>query len=436
VPFSRFWLLALMILLPGKSYSAPLSFTQALELALNRNDASGQGVMETGNSANAATPERIGQSCPIHLQDYAGIAARFATADSFGSPAGGAALSPAGIEPSGGAFDLRSRKNVILCTALVYSRFEGLAAQRQLLSRQLELVTRLMDIESRRVHVDVDNPVLLTQAKLLRATIRFESAALGASERKTRTALSALLDLPPNQIDQIDPVVASMPALPVPLTSTLEDNETLQQLMAYRDLVQLQYITENAHRLKTTQELVLAKASIATLVAAHVTEGITFLALLQLNNQIHEAKIQFLGASSDIESWAFRRARPSETQPAVPPEALGSPSPPQSGDSTSGAQPPALLSILISPAIKDLQVGKSQQFSAIATYSNGQAKDITSEANWSCSADTGAALSSTGLLTGLSAGALTVRVESQGLTHSRKLSITDQPIDEYLLPNH
>jgi hypothetical protein len=93
-------------------------------------------------------------------------------------------------------------------------------------------------------------------------------------------------------------------------------------------------------------------------------------------------------------------------------------------------QSPWLLFILISPAIKELHAGKSQQYTAVAKYSDGHAKDVTSEANWSCSNDTGAILSTTGLLTGLSVRVVTVNVEFKGLTQSRKLSITEQPMDE------
>ena len=199
-----------------------------------------------------------------------------------------------------------------MCTALLFANLDGIQAQQHVLSRQQELAARLIDIESRRVSVDVDHPLLLTQAKLLRARARVESAALGASERKMRAALSTLLGRP---LDQAGIVENSMPPLPENPTNTLEDSETLQQLLACRDLVQLDYLSEYLARLKAAHDMELAKASIGTLVAAHITEGFKFNALLQLNNQIRLAKIQFLGTTGDLEPWALGQPGPNAASP-------------------------------------------------------------------------------------------------------------------------
>jgi hypothetical protein len=176
----------------------------------------------------------------------------------------------------------------------------------------------------------------------------------------------------------------------------------------------------------------LAKASIGSLVAAHVTEEIKFIGLLKFNDEIRAARIQFLAASGDLEDWSFQRATPNSKRSPTLPKGQASNSTAPADSSLIGTQVSSLLSILITPATKDLQVGRSQQYSAIATYSDGHAKDVTSEATWSCSSDTGAILSTTGLLTGLSVGTITVKVEFQDLTHSRNLSIVKQPLDEYL----
>jgi hypothetical protein len=405
-----------------------LTFRQAVERALNRNGnvSSPQGGQTAGEHhseiAGLAANER---RCPVHLQDYAGIAARLSSANELGLLQAGPIL--AEFPGNAGNLDLQSRKNVILCTALLYSELEGIQARELVLHQQQEYVNRLMDIESRRVSAKVDQPLLLTHAKLLRARTRMESAALRTFEHKTRVALSALVGLPS---DQVAAVENSMPPLPGKLATTVENDETLQQLTAYRDIVQLDYVSESMARLKISHDMLLAKASVGSLVAAHITEEIKFGALLQLNNHIRTAKIQFLSASDDLESWALRRPTPNANRslaPPIPPETgLSS----QAADLTSSVQSPSLLSILISPAIKELQSGKSQQYSAVATYSDGHARDVTSEANWSCSSDTNAVLSATGLLTGLSVGVVTVSVEFQGLTQSRRLSITEQPIDE------
>jgi hypothetical protein len=438
VKLPRLWLLALVALLPGRVLSAPLTFGHALERALDHNWGSGQHASGTGQAAG--TNDEFGsghqaseRSCPVHLQDYAGIAARLASTNEMGLPAEGSIFLayPTGSSP--GAFSLRSRKSVVLCTALLFAELEGIQSEKLVLHQQQEYVSRLMDIESRRVSAEVDHPLLLTQAKLLRARTRMETAALESLERKTRAGLSGLTGLP---LDQVEPVDDSMPPLPDELTRSGENSEVLRQLLAYRDVVQLDYVSEYINRLKVTHDMELAKTSIGNLVAAHITEEIKFIALLELNSQIRAAKIQFLGETDGLEAWALGQAMPDGSHLIAPPNTPESDSPASPGSLNSSAQTASLLSILVTPAIKELPVGKSQQFSAIATYSNGHAKDVTSEADWSCSSDTGALLSTTGLLTGLSVGAVAVHVDFQGLTHSRKLTITEQPVDEYLSRDH
>jgi hypothetical protein len=415
-----------------------LTFGHALELALALNGDDGQSASGTGHAAGSGEAEGTGHQagerlCPIHLQNYAGIAAQLASSNEMGLPPGGPVFLTYPAEPSGGAFVLRSGKSVVLCTALLYAKLGGIQTEQLVLHQQQDYVSRLLDIESRRVSADVDHPLLLTQAKLLRARTRMESVALDALERKTRAELSVLTGLP---VDQVESVDNSMPPLPDELIKSGENREVLRQLLAYRDIVQLDYVSEYMNRLKVTHDMELAKASIGNLVAAHITEEMKFVALLQLNSQIRAAKIQFLSETDSLEAWALGHAMPDGSQLIAPPKTSESDSPASPGSLNSGGQAPSLLSILISPAIKELHAGKSQQYSAIATYSNGRAKDVTSEADWSCSCDTGAVLSTTGLLTGLSVGAVTVHVEFQGLAHSRKLTITEQPLDEYLSRDH
>jgi hypothetical protein len=290
-----------------------------------------------------------------------------------------------------------------------------------------------MDIESRRVHADFDQPIFLTQAKQLRARTRLESLALSAAEHESRTGLSALIGIAP---DQLDVIGDSIPPLPENLISSPDDTEVLQQLLAIRDVVQLDYFAEYTNRLRATQDMVLAKASIGRLVAAHVNEEMKLNALLEVNNQIRLAKIQFLAKSGGLEDWAFGRKVQRVNSPSAPVGIPAAEPPKASTDAVSSVGTPSILSILISPAIKKLEGGRSQQFSAIATFSDGHAKDVTAEANWSCSSDTVAVLSTTGLLTGLAVGEVDVNVEYQGLAHSRRVSVTEAPVDEYLLPGH
>ena len=442
VKFSPVWLVALLSLLPCRLQCTSLTFGQALELALNRQGNLGQASSRASQAANGHDLEMhglemngrsaSGQSCPAHLQDFAGIATLLTSPNELGFLQGGPVFTAPPGQLSAGAFDLDSSKSVILCTALLYAELDGLETEKRVLDRQQDFVSRLIDIESRRVSAEVDHPLLLMQAKLLRARTRMESEALLAFEGKTRSALSAVVGLPP---DQVDPVENSLPPLSEILTSSPENRAVLQQLAAYRDIVQLDYASEYTSRLKVTHAMALGKSSIGSLVAIHVTEEMKFDALLQVNNQIRMAKIQFLGMSDDLENWAFGRTTSEPISPFTLPQSPESGSLAPSAGPDSSVPAPSLLSIVIAPNIKELQVGRSQQYSAIATYSNGRAKDVTTEAVWSCSRDTRAILSSAGFATGLSPGVITVNVKFQGLTHSRTLSIAEQPVDEYLSPD-
>jgi hypothetical protein len=277
----------------------------------------------------------------------------------------------------------------------------------------------------------VDHPLELTQAKMLRARTRLESAALDASQRAAETGLAALLGLSPDSSFVVD---NSMPPLPEKPAPGSENNQVLQKLLAYRDLVQLDYLAAYMHRLKATHDMALARASIGVFVEAELEETMKLAALIRFNNQVRMAKIQFEGASDDLESWAFGRVHGeggvsgiSRENPT--PEAVrGENAPPLSIPS------PALISLLIAPGIPELPVGKTQQYSAIATDGDGHARDVSAEATWSCSTDRGAVLSTTGLLTALSEGQLTIRVEFQGLTSTRKLSIPPVPADQTIAP--
>jgi hypothetical protein len=221
-----------------------------------------------------------------------------------------------------------------------------------------------------------------------------------------------------------------MPPLPEKKPSASEDSQVLPRLLAFRDLVQLDYLAAYMNRQKATHDMALARASIGALVAAELEETMKLAALIQFNNQIRLAKIQFQGASDDLENWAFGRGRPERSDSGassqIPsPEAVHG-----EGAGPLSLHPPRLISLLIAPGMAELPMGKSQQYSAIATDSDGHARDVSAEANWSCSTDTGAVLSATGLLTALSEGRLRIRVEFQGLTGDRDLSVAPPAIED------
>jgi hypothetical protein len=64
-----------------------------------------------------------------------------------------------------------------------------------------------------------------------------------------------------------------------------------------------------------------------------------------------------------------------------------------------GASSPTLVSITVTPATLTAPIGSSQQFKAIATYSDGSTQDITSQVTWVSSNASVATVSSSGLAT-------------------------------------
>ena len=78
-----------------------------------------------------------------------------------------------------------------------------------------------------------------------------------------------------------------------------------------------------------------------------------------------------------------------------------------------------LSSIAITPALPaKLAVGSSRQFTATGTYQDRSSVDITSKVTWISSANNIAAISSTGLASGLAAGNTNITATMSGVTSS------------------
>jgi hypothetical protein len=379
---------------PLRASAAPVGFPQALASALNR-------WHEQAPAAQSA-------ACAVPLEDFSALAAQLVAANEIGLPP--AASLPAAHTASN-LIPLGSRSGVLLCAALLYSNLEAVQTQRTLLADQQKLVARLLYVESRRVSADVDPPLELVHAKLLRARIRMQAASLEAAEQKARLDLAALADLPP---DSLDTAAGSMPALPDSPALLPGDEPVLRQLLAYQDIVQLDYAAEYATRLRAAHDMELGSSSLGALLAAHITEQMKFQALLRVHQRIRVARLQMLAAHGALEAWA-------QPDLAKPPSAA-EPKP----DSK-------LLSLLVAPIIDDLPQGKSQQLTAIATDANGHARDVSAESEWTLSRDSRALVSSTGLLTALSPGRVTLTVRFGGLSQFLPLTLQAPPPDEFLI---
>ena len=80
---------------------------------------------------------------------------------------------------------------------------------------------------------------------------------------------------------------------------------------------------------------------------------------------------------------------------------------------------------MIAPAITVLPARKSQQLAAVAIGRGGSGKDVTSMAKWSSSNNSIAIVSTTGLLTALISGQVTVTATLDGVSESLELTVTE-----------
>jgi uncharacterized protein YjdB len=93
--------------------------------------------------------------------------------------------------------------------------------------------------------------------------------------------------------------------------------------------------------------------------------------------------------------------------------------------STSAAQGPSLSSISVTPASPSLVAGKTQQFTAMGTYSDGSMKDLTATVTWSSSAESAATIgTASGLATGLAQGPTTITASSGVISGTAILTVT------------
>ncbi len=95
---------------------------------------------------------------------------------------------------------------------------------------------------------------------------------------------------------------------------------------------------------------------------------------------------------------------------------------------------PVLVSISVTPGSSLVTAGNTVQLTATGTYSDGSTQNVTSFASWSSSATTIATVNS-GLLTGVSAGSVTVTASASGVTSPAASVQVGTPADFYVATN-
>lgn len=82
-----------------------------------------------------------------------------------------------------------------------------------------------------------------------------------------------------------------------------------------------------------------------------------------------------------------------------------------------------ITGITVSPANPSVNAGATQQFTAMATFSDGTTQDVSSSATWASSNTAAATISNTGLATAAAAGTTTISATSGGVTGSTTLTV-------------
>ena len=94
-----------------------------------------------------------------------------------------------------------------------------------------------------------------------------------------------------------------------------------------------------------------------------------------------------------------------------------------SGSGNPPGTTPSLTSITITPALTTLNIGSQQQLKATGNYSDGSSKDLTSKVSWSSSSTSIASISSSGMVTGLKSGKITITASDSKITGDEKFSV-------------
>ena len=90
---------------------------------------------------------------------------------------------------------------------------------------------------------------------------------------------------------------------------------------------------------------------------------------------------------------------------------------------TNGPPPPALTSILVSPAAQTILTGSTEQFTATGTYADGSSKDISLQVTWGSSNTAVATVNTSGLVSAVAPGNTTISATLNSVSSSTALTV-------------
>jgi len=197
----------------------------------------------------------------------------------------------------------------------------------------------------------------------------------------------------------------------------------VKQLQSARDVAQLEYILARTDTTKQEAATELGNATLGSKEAVYISEDERLDALLDADFRLQSAQMQLLYAARQLEPWLLADGSSGSAVGAGVARTSSNREPGRSSETT--ASPP-ISDIMMTPAVSTLVVGQSRQFSATVIYGNGTAKDKSSEAEWRCTSNWNAIVSTSGLVTALASGQITVTVTYSGVSESQNITISDE----------
>jgi hypothetical protein len=94
------------------------------------------------------------------------------------------------------------------------------------------------------------------------------------------------------------------------------------------------------------------------------------------------------------------------------------------GSATLTVSAPSLLALTVTPPSASIPLGTVQQFSAVATFTDGSSQNVTGQVNWASSNGTVATINGNGLATSVATGTAAFSANLGALTASANLSVT------------
>ena len=173
-----------------------------------------------------------------------------------------------------------------MCASLAYVELVAIATEKSLLEYQAVWASRLLQIESARVHLMVDDPAALTDAKRQEARVRLLKSQADEAIGKVREHLAYFTG---SRGAESDLAIGSVPRLPCMGSSVAE-----MRFSALRDAVQLEHALSMGNRDRIAVESMIGTSSLGKALSVDITSGEKLDLLVMANFALVRARIEEL----------------------------------------------------------------------------------------------------------------------------------------------